>query len=192
MNILCDKLPSYIEIDGKKYEINTDFRIWIKFQEIMESGIFKPNEKIVLAILNCFTSAKCKSLPPDSQKTIDALFCFFGGKSNNDGEKQNSKFSKKIFDFTKDADYILSAFYQEYGIDLTVCNMHWYKFLALLNGLTDRTRFVKILEYRSIDPDGIKDEKKRNFYRKMKKIYALSQDGKISEQDIADKLTEAF
>ena len=37
MSILNEKLPHSTTIDGKEYIINTDFRIWIKIEMLLQS-----------------------------------------------------------------------------------------------------------------------------------------------------------
>ena len=51
--------------------------------------------------------------------------------------------------------------------------MHWYEFKSLFDGLTEDTKFIKIIQYRSVDLNDIKDKEMRKFYIKQKKIYKL-------------------
>ena len=48
--------------------------------------------------------------------------------------------SGPAFDYAEDSSYILAAFQQAYGIDLTASAMHWWRFRALLGGLPDYQR----------------------------------------------------
>ena len=62
----------------------------------------------------------------------------------------------------------------QYGIDLQdVEDLHWWKFRAMFNSLTNQCEFVKIMEYRSIDLKDDMPKEQKSFYRKMKRIYAL-------------------
>jgi len=194
MNILCDTLPSNIEIDGKKYELNTDFKVWVKFHSIMCDKKLSDREKFILIILNCFDTNKCNKLPPNAESTLNALICFYGGNNVERAESKPKSNIKRLFDFEEDAEYIFSAFYIEYGIDLTDTSMHWYKFLALFRGLGDNNIFTKIVTYRGINLDDIEDKKRRSFYVNMKKKYALSteKDTPLAEGDIAEKLSHLF
>jgi len=75
---------------------------------------------------------------------------------------------------------------QQYNIDLQeIKYMHWWKFKALFNGLAENTEIVKIMGYRAVNLSKIKDKEQKNFYKRMKKIYALpdtrSQEEKESE-----------
>ena len=51
--------------------------------------------------------------------------------------------------------------------------MHWWKFKALFDGLNENTEIVKIMGYRSVNLSQIKDSEKRNYYKKMKRLYAI-------------------
>ena len=44
-----------------------------------------------------------------------------------------------MLDYRCDADYIVGAFQQAYGIDLTADKVHWWRFKALLHALPPET-----------------------------------------------------
>ena len=121
------------------------------------------------------------------------LLRFFSGNTEPERGKNVSK-KEKVFDFTEDADYIYAAFFQDYGIDLSVTDMHWYKFLALFNGLSENTKLRKIIAWRGVRLSDIKDAKLREQYRKIKSFYRLKGDNRsaISADGIADELSRAF
>ena len=47
MNMLVDLLPDTVEVDGEKYEINTDFRISVLFELLMQDDEVTNEEKII-------------------------------------------------------------------------------------------------------------------------------------------------
>ena len=53
MNILTDCLPGWIEVDGKRLGIRTDFRIWIEFDRIMHQRELAPKEKFFMISALC-------------------------------------------------------------------------------------------------------------------------------------------
>ena len=85
MNILLDELPQEIEVCGKKYPINTDFRVWMRFEEILFSS--KPEEAITHIILSCMKKDGVSELPPSLKETLksicDFYFCRKDVKSKN-------------------------------------------------------------------------------------------------------------
>ena len=61
--------------------------------------------------------------------------------------------------------------------------MHWWKFRALFNGLNENVMFSKITGYRSMNTDKIKDKEQREYYEKMKRMYALPDNRTIEEKE---------
>lgn len=51
--------------------------------------------------------------------------------------------------------------------------MHWWKFRALFNSLPKDCEFMRAMEYRSIDITDNMSKEQKDFYRKMKRLYAL-------------------
>lgn len=192
MNIITDILPESVEVNGKNYPIKTDFKVWLKFHSVMCDKEKSPAERATNAILCCFDGEKDKRLPERLEDAVYALLRFYSKGADGKSGKGASK-AEKVFDFTEDSDYIYAAFFEQYGIDLAKCSMHWYRFLALLNGLSENTQLRKIIAWRSVNLSEIKDDKKREFYRKMKNIYGLkSGAGAFSEMDMANELSKAF
>lgn len=66
-----------------------------------------------------------------------------------------------------DGDYIYAAFMQAYHIDLISTDMHWHKFLALMNGLPDSTRLSAIMGYRAYTGEKIKMRHRCTVHSKM-------------------------
>lgn len=191
MNIITDTLPKSVSLGGKQYPIKTDFKVWLKFYQIIKDKSKSPAEKFTDAVLCCFDPEKCKKLPDSYEETIKVLFDFFAGTPT--GQK-GKKSAEKIFDFTEDASYIYSSFFQEYGIDLTESSMHWFKFLTLLSGLSEDSRLKKVIAWRNINLADIDDPKRRSLCRKIKEFYRLKEDGNtvLSGNSIAEELSKAF
>ncbi|MBR4721405.1 MAG: hypothetical protein IK057_06565 [Clostridia bacterium] len=188
MNIITDRLPETVDFGGGKYPIKTDFKVWLKFHEIITDKSKSPAEKFTDAVLCCFDSQKCKKLPDSYEETMSVLFSFFAGEPK---EKKAVKSQEKVFDFTEDSEYIFTSFLAEYGIDLSESSMHWYKFLALLGGLSENSQLKKVIAWRSVNLADIENPKRRNFYRKMKEFYSLKNSA-LNEKGLAEELSKAF
>ena len=90
------------------------------------------------------------------EETVQALLEFY---NCNKKVKSKKKPSDKIgFLFDYDMDLIYAAFRQQYKINLFTCNMHWWEFKAMLDGLTDTTKFVQVVGYRVTDLSKNKDK----------------------------------
>ena len=89
---------------------------------------------------------------------------------------------KAVFSYDFDDGYIYAAFKEQYGIDLNDVNLHWWKFRALFQSLNADCMFVKILGYRSMPITSKMSTADRNFYQRMKKLYALPLPQSVQEK----------
>lgn len=179
MNILIDKLPDSISIDGKEYRIHTDFRNWIQFEILMFDHKIPLEQKIIDLLKLCFLE-----LPDSIESSIMGMIQFYSGdaKKEEDGHENNST-KQPIYSYKRDADYIYSAFLTQYHIDLQTANLHWWQFKALFKSLNDTNMIIKIMEYRSMDLNQMKDKDQKRFYRKMKLLYKLPDERTEEEKE---------
>ena len=162
---LYEKPPEKLNIAGKNYPVNTDFRFWIRFQDSLSGN--KSQKERAEALYMLVTEL---GLPPSSA-TMDAMLKFYIGESH---EKATGGGKNVVaFDLVKDSEYIFSAFKGAYGIDLTEEKMHWWKFKALFKALPDDCQMCKIMMYRTVDLKDVPKSQKA-FYRRMKERYALN------------------
>ena len=166
MNILTDRLPDSLNIDGAEYPIYTDYRNWIKIDLILSDNKANPIEALSKAVILCY-----KVLPPNLKEAVNAMLEFYRGRKQEG--KSETKASKAVYSFEHDSEYIYSSFLSQYNIDLTIENMHWWKFKALFSSLDSECMFSKVVQYRSINLNSVKDKEQKKFYRKMKRLYAL-------------------
>lgn len=98
----------------------------------------------------------------------------------------------KTFDFSQDSEYIYSSFLAYYGIDLVQQQgkLHWKKFIALFQGLGDKTKIKEIIAIRSKPlpkPTKYNQEDIQNL-RELKQFYALQS----TEEDLQNELKQLF
>jgi hypothetical protein len=211
MNILMDKPPEQVEVDGKLYKINSDFRTSIQFEILMQKKELTEKQKEFaneLCLLDkemdretAELLAKYKDglelyypeIPNDINGAINAMLWFYEcGKENIDKKKSKKSGSrKKIYDYNYDADYIYAAFFEQYHIDLAEQELHWWKFSALFSALSEDCMISKIITYRVIDTKGMEKEQKV-FYNRMKRLYQLPEDISEKERERQDKITQAL
>lgn len=199
MNILIDSLPEHVLIGDREYRINSDFRISILFEIMMMDDTLSPEDKTVKA-LNLYYG----EIPHDIETAVNKMLWFYlcGDQKKKKPEKQfdeetgkfvevdESEVLDPVYSFEHDAQYIFGAFMEQYRIDLTRVDMHWWKFRALFNSLSDETKFVKIMGYRSIEISGNMSKQQRGFYSRMKELYALPLPE--GEQERQDAIIEAL
>ena len=170
-NLLINKLPQHTDSDLR---IRTDFRESIKFELLMQDKTIEDDKKIRM-ILNLYYYNPENI--EDVKKALEEIVWFYkgGDKIENkiSGRNENNN-KKQIYSYEFDAEYIYSAFMQQYKIDLnSIKYLHWWKFRALFTNLSEDVLFSKIMQYRAVELSSIKDKEMKKFYKKMKRIYAL-------------------
>lgn len=194
MNMLYNKLPESVLINGISYPIHTDFRVWIRASLLLENNA--KNELDRLAEIARICLKPCGGKPmPELGELVSALidFLLLGEQPRKPRQltKKAAKKNNDIYSFEYDDKYIYAAFYGQYGIDLTSAHLHWWVFKALFDGLCGEHKFCRITEYRATDVSKIKDSKQRAYIRKMQNMYRLPDNRTQAEKDadIADALS---
>lgn len=142
MNLLIDTLPTALDIDGKEYEINTDFRTCVNIMLAFEDTELTNIEKQTIMLLNLFN----KEIPDNGTKAIEQCIWFLNGGKEDKNENTESH---RYYSFDKDASFIVAAFKQTHGIDLLDTQyMHWWKFMALFMDLGQETTFTNLVALR--------------------------------------------
>lgn len=166
--------PQFVEVNGKRYKINTDFRVAIECNRIAEDKTIGELER-GLAIIYALFGEEGIDTPDHWEKLLDLakkyLLC---GK-----EYDNKRNEKPDMSFTEDYSYITASFLSDFHIDLDNCEMHWWKFMDLMNGLSNSEFgnccvLNRIRNIRDIDPKTIKDEKTRKKIIEAQKQVALN------------------
>lgn len=181
MNILIDLLPVKVVINGIEYAINSDFRTSILFSILMDDSRLNEDMKVMQALTLYYPvipSTKYR------KEAIEKIMWFYRcGKEKDTTTSKGKGNNKRILDYEVDADYIYSAFMSQYKIDLQDINyLHWWKFKSLLDSMNEDNRLFKIIQYRSIDLNGIKDKEQKRFYKEMQKRYSL--DNNLSKEEL--------
>lgn len=187
-NIILDVLPETVEIDGVEYQINSDFRISILFELLMQDDEVGKRQKLMSGLRLYYPV-----VPQNLTEAVDKMIWFYrcGREAEEDRPGKSGGRAKQVYSFQYDDDYIYAAFLEQYGIDLQdVEDLHWWKFRALFKGLREDTEIVKIMEYRSIEITSKMSKEQREFYKKMQSVHALPIPD--AEKEANDLLTEAL
>ena len=174
MNILIDELPHQVEIGGVNYKINSDFKTSVKFELLVQESELSQHDKVVEALKLYFDD-----VPKDINSAINCIIWFYScgntckAQKEDQKEKRRVEFNQRAYSFNYDENYIFSAFYQVYGIDLTKENLHWWKFKALFGALPDECLFSKIMYYRTVEISSKMNREYQQRLRELKEIYAL-------------------
>ena len=190
MNILVDLVPTTVNIDNKKYEINSDFRTSILFELLMQDDSIGEEDKILMALQLYYPT-----IPKNINEAIEQMLWFYRCGKDMKISKGNGKgkIGAQIYSFENDDDYIYAAFMDQYNIDLQdIEYLHWWKFKAMFNSLKEDIKIVKIMEYRSIDLSKIKDKEQKAYYKQMKDLYKLPDNISNSEKEKLKEIEAAL
>jgi hypothetical protein len=142
MNVLLERLPTTVEISGKLYEINSDFRNCLSIILAFEDPDLTEYEKRLIMLELLYNQ-----MPDD---IVEA--CRVAVKFLNCGEEigiiHNPK--ARLYSFEKDAQYIYTAISQSHNIDLeTVEYLHWWKFCYMFLDVGEDCFFSHLVDLRA-------------------------------------------
>lgn len=169
MNLLIDTMPTSLEIDGKEYEINTDFRTCVNIMLAFEDTELTNIEKQTVMLVNLY-----KEVPENGYLAAEKAIWFLnGGKEDQQESNENSK-THRYYSFGKDASFIVAAFKQTHGIDLLDTQyMHWWKFMALFMDLGQETTFTNLVALRKRVKTGKATKEERSAASDMGDVFDL-------------------
>lgn len=189
MNFISKGLPMSIDVGSYTVPINTDFRVWMEFENL--SGTCKSDESLAEKTLEMmFPDGLLEDIDID-ELTQQIILFYCCGQSKEDLKARHvSGEHSRIYDYEYDSGYVYAAFMQQYGISLTeVEYLHWWEYKALFDGLTDKCKFTEIIGYRAAEITSDMSSKQKEHIRKMKKLYTLplpqDEQSKISALDAA-------
>lgn len=181
MNILTDALPRSVEIEGKHYKVNYDFRACLKTIRAFEDNTLTPQEKQIVFLNNMYPV-----IPPHTEYALlEATKFLNGGKASNEDDDNNSF---RLYSFSKDANFIFAAFRQTHGIDLETTDLHWWKFLALFMDLGADTVFCNLVSLRKRLKTGKASKEERAAAREMGDLFDVPD---VDERTLDEKEMEA-
>lgn len=183
MNILLDSLPEAIRIQGKDYEINSDYRTGIQIMIAFEDQDLTPNEKALVMINRLYVER-----PQDLNEAITKAIRFLDGNPDEPDEPGNNP-GMRLYSFTKDARLIYAAFKQTHGVDLQKEDLHWWQFLALFMDLGADTAFSNLINLRRKVKTGKASKEERQTANEMGSMFEVPDDDTrtLDQKVAADK-----
>lgn len=185
-----------IEVEGVEYKLDLEFSKVLRFFELWKdddlSNINKAYISINMLLVNKNVEIDMEMLPSLLTAITKRIA---GDKPPNDSIERDLKGNaleeeKKYYDLEEDADYIYSSFIMDYGIDLIdereKGTLHWDKFNALIIGLSDNTKFKRVIEIRQMEiPEKATAEEKEKI-QKAKREVALKSNREMIEFEMMD------
>lgn len=184
--------PEYVEVEGKKYKINTDFRVAIECNRIAEDDTIGNFERTLAIIYTLFGDEGINS-PEHYEKLLKMAKKYLLCGKEYDKELND----KPDMDFIEDYSYITTSFLSDFHIDLDNCEMHWWKFMDLMNGLSNSEIgncciLNRIRNLRNFDTKNIKDKKEKQRIEKAKQQVALKKNQKKPTKQQQERAKELF
>lgn len=183
-NILYEELPDYVMLYGEKYPVHTSFKNWIEISVLAEKDGLQNAKSVVKMLKLCYR----EKLPPNIVSAILGMLAFLKGDTDVSVSSDKGN-AQRLCSFCEDAGVIYSTFYSKYGIDLLNCDMHWYKFCALFEGLADTNPFKTLIKIRTTDETEIKNPKTKRRIKELKAKYGLKS---TKEIDVAENISSLF
>lgn len=154
------------------YLIRTDFRIGMQICMCLADDELQQEERIFTAIMLLFG----KGAPPIEIAMAGINWFLNGGKEpvkkpNVSADDADSK--EEYFDFSVDADRIMTAFLRRYNIDLVREKLHWFKFLTMLSDVGD-CAFTDVIQIRKKQLTSTMSPEYRATLSELKRQYSLT------------------
>lgn len=178
------RYPEYAEIGGNRYKINTDFRVALECFKVIEDATISDQERALAVIYLLFGDVPTDNLDDFLRIAGDYLRC---------GESDEPKTtSKRDMDLVDDEKYISASFMSDYQIDLSKADMHFWQYINLIQGFTDRCILSRVRDIRNYDMEELKDPKARARMAKAKEAVALPEKYSRAEQEAIDDFEKLF
>ncbi|KAF0505263.1 Gp15 family bacteriophage protein [Pediococcus pentosaceus] len=166
---LTNELEHSIVIGNRIVEVDFTFDVVLKWYELLEDNSINDIEKTLIG----FKMFIGETSEYDEQQVIEAMqsisaYLSQSAYGNFNDEEIEPEFEvepeppTKYYSYTKDAEAIYASFLFDYNIDLVDAQgvMHWDKFKALFNNLSDKSPFQRIVNIRQTDTNEYKDDPK--------------------------------
>ncbi|NHI75193.1 hypothetical protein EA794_04260 [Lactococcus petauri] len=185
-----------IDVEGVEYKLDLEFSKVLRFFELWKDDDLSNIDKAYISINMLLVDDDVKI----DMELLPALLAaitkrIVGDKLQHNSTKRDLKGNvleeeKKYYDLEEDADYIYSSFIMDYGIDLIdqkeKGTLHWDKFKALIIGLSDNTKFKRVIEIRQMEiPEKATPEEKEKI-QKAKQEVALKSNREMIEFEMMD------
>lgn len=170
-DLLTDALPTVWH--GRR--IDPDFRHMVWLSAAYSHGEVEA-DPVDFALQLCGQFYTERFSPSDLQEKYSWLIEFYRAGEQAAEPTANTAVSRPdtgpAFDYRCDAPYIVAAFQQAYGIDLTTAKLHWFRFRALFAALPEDTLMAKIINWRTLDLADYEGSM-REHYAALKERFAL-------------------
>jgi len=179
--------PEYVEVEGKRYKINTDFRVAIECNRIAQDETIGDFERVLGVICTLFGTEAIDN-PNHYEKLLKLALKYLSCDKDIDNQSNEEPY----MDYIEDRWYISSSFEYDYKYDpYEMEHCHWYKFFNDLNNLSNSEIgnccvLNKVINLRKFNPNEIKDFKERDKIIKAKELVKLKKHKKETKVELTE------
>lgn len=178
-----------IEINGKIYKLNLAYDVVLRLLDLLNDREISANFQMETAFKLLFgTDAEIELSLEEKLNVIKEIMKNYVlvekpsvvFASNN----RQSEPEKEYYSLTEDADLIFASFFYDYHIDLIEerGKLHWQKFRALLNGLSEKTKLSQVISIRKWNPTEHTSPEEKKQMRELQRFYSLDVNQKDAEE----------
>jgi hypothetical protein len=185
MGFLTDPPATHVWHENRYYTVNPSYDIVLDLQKVYRDSRLNDIDKINTALRMLIV--RPKRIHMSTNQKMNLLQAIYD-QCIKIPERHSPKNQQKVFDFEFDGEYIYSSFMEEYGIDLIEQRgkLHWKKFLALFQGLSEKTKIREVMKIRSMEiPSPNRHNRKEiQSIMELKSYYALPVQGTGGKQGL--------
>ncbi|WP_298061805.1 Gp15 family bacteriophage protein [uncultured Rikenella sp.] len=165
--------PEYVEIDGQRFKINTDFRVALKCNKIAQDDTIQDYERALAIIYLLFGEVVFE------KTEYQEKFLELAQKYLSCGKEIKPTNEEPDFDFEQDMELVRISFISDYGgLDIKNTTMHFWEFMDRINGLSNSEMgncciLNRVRNLRNFNTKNIKDPKEKKKIIEAKKQVAL-------------------
>lgn len=176
MNLLCESVPDYITVNGEKYNIKTNFALWVSVLIALES---EDTDRIAAALVDVFTD----EIPNDKgiAEAVEA-WMFPSGKSSGESQKQGGN----AIDFEVDGNIIYCELWRYYP-ELMKKGISFHEGMELIKTIAaNKDTELWHRAYARCGDFSKMGKEERQYWQKQRLIYALKEKNTGAEEDFCD------
>ena len=181
-------LPTEFVIQGKTYEVRSDYRVMLDIFEAMDDPDLTDSEKAFVCLTIFYP--EYENMPPSAEAEAWEKLCWFinGGHE----EERTSKKKAKLVSWQQDLPYIIGPINKAAGTEIRSLNyMHWWTFLAFYMDMDGDGTFATIVRIRDKLKRGKKlDDVEKRFYRENPEMVNIKTVYSEKESDLLKKWTK--
>lgn len=178
MGFLTDPPATHVWHENRYYTVNPSYDIVLDLQKVYRDSRLNDVDKINTALR--ILIVRPKRIHMSTNQKMNLLQAIYD-QCIKIPERHSPKNQQKVFDFDFDGEYIYSSFMEDYGIDLIEQRgkLHWKKFLALFQGLSEKTKIREVMKTRSMEIPQLNRHNRKEIQSimELKSYYALPVQG---------------